>query len=113
MGKNTDSSVENIVRLSSRCEKSYKKLEKKGDKKLLKTITENIDELKINENVGHELIRDLKGYNSIRLERFKYRIIYKIQKSISDTIVTIHVISHRNNAYSDFSAYLETTQELN
>ena len=56
MGKSKDSSIENIVRLSSRCEKSYKKLRKKGDRKLLELVNESIDKLKTDEKAGQETV---------------------------------------------------------
>lgn len=108
MGKSKDSSIENIVRLSSRCEKSYKKLRKKGDKRLLELVNESIDKLKTDEKAGQELYQDLKGLYSMHISQFSYRIVYEVKEdNFEGIIITVYAISHRKSVYSDLSAYLK------
>ena len=89
------------VELSKHCERSYKKLSKKGDPKLLKAINSTIDELRVNPRLGKELTQDLKGMRSVRLNAFRYRIVYELNPGK----IIIHVIDHRNDAYDDVAKY--------
>lgn len=103
MEEGEDSCIEIEVGLSKRCNKSYRKLSKKADPKLLKAINDTIDELKINPQLGKELTQDLKGMRSIRLNTFHHRIVYEVKDNPGKIIV--HVIAHRKNVYVDVAKY--------
>lgn len=101
MGKSKDSSIENIVRLSSRCEKSYKKLRKKGDKRLLELVNESIDKLKTDEKAGQELYQDLKGLYSMHISQFSYRIVYEVKEdNFEGIIITVHTLFRIGRAFT-------------
>lgn len=48
-----------------------------------------------NPKVGKEMERELDGFRSIRIEEFKFRIVYKI----NGKSVEIYAIGHRKNVY--------------
>ena len=98
--------MKNIVKLSDRCNKSYKKFRKKADPKLLSAINNSIDELKENSELGEELTQDLTGMRSIHLDSFHYRIVYEIKKENSSNKITIHAIGHRKSVYTELARYL-------
>lgn len=103
MEEGKDFGIEFEVRLSKRCEKAYKKLSKKADPKLLKTVNDTIDKLKINPHLGKKLTQDLNGMRSIRLKEFCYRIVYEVEKNSGNII--IHGIVHRTKVYDDIAKY--------
>jgi len=69
-----------------------------------KTLKDALKDLKKNPNLGKDLQRDLGGYQSYRIKR--YRIIYKID--IVDKAVVIHYVGHRRDVYELFAGYLMT-----
>ncbi len=91
------------VELSNRCGKNYKKLAKKSDPKLLKAINGAIDDLESNPHLGKKLTQDLKGMRSIRLDPFRYRIVYEVKRD--EGKITVHVIAHRSKVYDDVAKY--------
>ena len=106
MEKSKDSDITNIVSLSPRCEKLYKKFRKKANPKLLKIINDSIDQLETNPKLGQELSQDLKGMYSIHIDQFHYRIVYEVKQDNLCNIITVHAIAHRNDVYSDLAKYL-------
>ena len=106
MEEGEDSCIKNVVELSTRCGKSYKKFAKKADPKLLKGINDCIDELEENSELGKELTQDLKGMRSIRLNAFHYRIVYEVVESNPSTKIIVHIIAHRKNVYAEMAKYL-------
>lgn len=105
MEKGEDSCIENMAELSTRCEKSYKKLSKKADPKLRKAINNCIDELEKNPEMGKELTQDLKGMRSIRLNAFHYRIVYEVVKGNPSNKIIVHIIAHRKKVYDEMAKY--------
>lgn len=105
MEEGEDSCIKNTVELSPRCDKSYKKLSKKADPNLLKAINESIDELEENSELGKKLTQDLKGMRSIRLNPFRYRIVYEVQEGSPSKKIIVYTIAHRNKAYSELEKY--------
>ena len=83
MEEGEGSRIKNIVELSPRCDRSYKKFAKKADPKLRKAVNDCIDELEKNSELGKELTQDLKGMRSIRLNAFDYRIVYENNRARS------------------------------
>ncbi len=106
MEKSKDSDITNIVSLSPRCKKLYKKFTKKADPKLLRIINDSIDQLETNSKLGQELSQDLKGMYSIHINQFPYRIVYEVEQGNPGNIITVHAIAHRNDVYSDLAKYL-------
>lgn len=106
MEEGEDPCIEYTVELSSRCDKSYKKLSKKCDPKLLKSINDYIDQLETNPELGEELSQDLKGMRSIHINPFHYRIVYQVENGNPISKITIHAIAHRKEVYDELSKYL-------
>ena len=69
-----------------------------------KIIKEALKDLKKNSNLGKDLHRELGGYQSYRIKR--YRIIYKT--NIVDKTVMIHYVGHRRDVYELFAGFLMT-----
>ena len=69
-------------------------------------IRSRIKELVENPYVGKRLEKELSGYFSLRVKRF--RILYKIQNK--NQTVEIHYVGHRKDVYQLFKEYavLET-----
>ena len=63
-----------------------------------KLIKEALKELKHDPFLGKNLQRELSGYQSYRINR--YRIIYKTD--LSDKIVMVHYVGHRRDVYERF-----------
>ena len=97
--------MKNIVELSKRCSKSYKKFGKKADPKLLSAINNSIKELEENSELGKKFTQDLKGMRSIRLKSFPYRIVYEIVKENPPVKIIIHAIGHRKSVYTELARY--------
>ena len=105
MEEGEDNCIKYTVELSPRCDKEYKKLAKRCDPKLLKQINDCVDGLETNPNLGESLSQDLAGMRSIHINQFHFRIVYEVNDNPSHKI-TIHVIAHRKDVYSDLSKYL-------
>ena len=67
-----------------------------------KNIKEALKDLKKNPNLGKDLQRELGGYQSHRIKR--YRIIYKTD--ITDKIIVTHYVGHRRDVYELFAGFL-------
>jgi len=66
-------------------------------------IKSHIQILKENPYVGKVLERDLSGYYSLKMRRF--RVIYEIEHQ--NHIVQIHYVGHRKDIYEVFKKFLE------
>ena len=66
-------------------------------------VKSHVQELKENPYVGKGLERELSGYNSLCLKR--YRVIYKIDHQ--HHIVRIHYVGHRKDVYELFREMME------
>ena len=66
-------------------------------------IKSHIKELKDNPYVGKVLERELSGYYSLRMKRF--RVIYEIDHK--SHIIRIHYVGHRKDIYEVFKEFLE------
>ena len=66
-------------------------------------IREKIEVLRDNPYLGKNLQRELSGYYSLRVKR--YRVIYKIKES--DTKIEIHFVGHRKDIYELFREKVE------
>ena len=69
-----------------------------------RVIKEALKDLKENPNLGKDLQRELSGYQSYRIKR--YRIIYKID--IVNKTIVLHYVGHRREIYELFAAFLGT-----
>ena len=67
-----------------------------------KKIEEALKDLKKNPDLGKDLQRELGGYQSYRIKR--YRIIYKTDTA--DKTIVIHYIGHRRDVYELFASFL-------
>lgn len=83
------------VFLTKQAQKGYKKLPKKIKSKCLKILKK----LRLEPNLGKQLLGGLKNYRSIRL--VNYRIIYKKEKN--KLIIIIVSIRHRKDVYDRIS----------
>jgi mRNA interferase RelE/StbE len=68
-------------------------------------IKSRIEEIAGNPLMGKLLERELSGYFSLRINR--YRVIYKIQES--DGVVEVHFVGRRRDVYELFGNYLRTS----
>jgi mRNA interferase RelE/StbE len=66
-------------------------------------IRERIEVLRENPYLGKNLQRELSGYYSLRVKR--YRVIYKIKES--DYKIEIHFVGHRKDIYELFREKVE------
>jgi len=66
-------------------------------------VKSHVQQLKENPYVGKGLERELSGYYSLRLKRF--RVIYKIAHQ--HHIVRIHFVGHRKDIYELFKEMME------
>ncbi|MCF8130933.1 MAG: type II toxin-antitoxin system RelE/ParE family toxin [Deltaproteobacteria bacterium] len=66
-------------------------------------IKSHIEQLKENPYLGKGLERELSGYYSLRMKRF--RVIYNIDHQ--HHVVYIHYVGHRKNIYELFRDVLE------
>lgn len=105
MEEGEDKCLKYTVNLAKRCEKTYKKFSKKGNRKLLKTINEYLDQLETNPDLGKELTEDLKNLHSIQIQEFHYRIVYEVHK-YPDCVIDVYVIAFRKDVYKELARYL-------
>lgn len=68
-------------------------------------IKSRIEEIAENPLMGKLLERELSGYISLRVNR--YRVIYKIQES--DGVVEVHCVGRRRDVYELFGEYLRSS----
>jgi mRNA-degrading endonuclease RelE of RelBE toxin-antitoxin system len=68
-------------------------------------IKSRIEEIAGNPLIGKFLERELSGYLSLRVNR--YRVIYKVHES--DGVVEVHFVGRRRNVYELFGEYLRTS----
>lgn len=98
--------IKNTVNLSPRCAKFYKKLSKRADPKLLKAINKCINGLEDNSELGKELTQNLNGMRSIRLNSYRYRIVYEVVQGDPPNKIIVHAIAHRKEVYDELAKYL-------
>jgi mRNA interferase RelE/StbE len=67
-------------------------------------IKSRIEEIAENPLIGKLLERELSGYLSLRINR--YRVVYKIHES--DGVVEVHFVGRRRDVYELFGEYLRT-----
>ena len=67
-------------------------------------IKSRIEEVAGNPLMGKFLERELSGYLSLRVHR--YRVIYRVNES--DGVVEIHFVGHRRDIYELFGEHLQT-----
>lgn len=77
-----------------KCERQWKKIEKRADP-ALQAIVKKIGGPETNPKAGKEMKQDLAGFRSIRIDKFSFRIVYKI----SGDRVEICAIGHRKEVY--------------
>lgn len=104
MGRDKRSSVEYTVRLNKICQSDLKKI-RKHNSNLLKEVTCNLEQLKLNPDLGERLRENLAGFYSIHLPKYKFRIVYH-KHDASHTIVVV-TVRHRSSVYSDFAKYMD------
>ncbi len=68
-------------------------------------IKSRIEEIAENPLMGKLLERELSGYLSLRINR--YRVIYKIHEG--EGVVEIHFVGRRRDVYELFGEYLRTS----
>jgi mRNA-degrading endonuclease RelE of RelBE toxin-antitoxin system len=68
-------------------------------------IKSRIEEIAENPLMGKLLERELSGYLSLRINR--YRVIYKIQES--EGVVEVHFVGRRRDVYELFGEYLRSS----
>ena len=66
-------------------------------------VKTQIQKLKENPYLGKALEKELSGYYSLRMKKF--RVIYKIDHK--NHIVQIHYVGHRKDIYEVFKKFLE------
>ena len=71
--------------------------------KIKQIVKSHIKKLKEDPYVGKVLERELSGYYSLRMKRF--RVIYEIDHQFH--IIRIHYVGHRKDIYEVFKEFLE------
>jgi mRNA interferase RelE/StbE len=71
--------------------------------KIKQIVKSHIKKLKEDPYVGKVLERELSGYYSLRMKRF--RVIYEIDHQFN--IIRIHYVGHRKDIYEVFREFLE------
>jgi len=71
--------------------------------KIKQIVKSHIKKLKEDPYVGKVLERELSGYYSLRMKRF--RVIYEIIHQFN--IIRIHYVGHRKDIYEVFREFLE------
>ena len=97
------SSVEFRVEMSSKCREEYAKICKRGNPELLEQIANILEKLKTNPELGKRLTWD-QGERSIRIARFRFRVLYKIKKPPSPAVVILS-IGPRGSVYDEQERY--------
>ena len=96
------------VEFTKYCEKKYEKLRKRYNPKLYVAITEMLAKLETDQSLGKALGGDLKGFRTIRIDPFAYRLVYKVQKR-PYPLVTVHLIAHRGVVYEEMARRVHAT----
>lgn len=71
--------------------------------KIKQTVKYHIKKLRKDPYIGKVLERELSGYYSLRMKRF--RVIYEIDHLFH--IIRIHYVGHRKDIYEIFKEFLE------
>lgn len=85
------------VYLTKRCERGYLKERKRMNPILLGEIESELVHLRTDPRRGNELAHNLAGYRSIHIDKFSYRIVYRVDNS--SCTVMIEAICHRKSVY--------------
>ena len=101
MGKDKNKSVAQGVEFTNQCRKDYKKL-KKSQPGLLAAVNSQIGEIGRDPEIGKEMITDLMGFRSVRIDEFCFRIVYRVE---GDRVL-VHAIRHRKDVYQEMSRRL-------
>lgn len=100
MGKDKNKSVAQRVEFTNQCRKDYKKL-KRSQPGLPAAVNSQIGEIGRDPEIGKEMITDLMGFRSARIDEFCFRIVYRVGDR-----VLVHAIRHRKDAYQETSRRL-------
>ena len=103
MGRDKSEVVEYTVTFHGKCESDLKKL-RKHNPRLVKEIHRNLEQLKTVHDLGEPLRKNLEGFYSIHLDKYRFRIVY----SRFDASRTIRVVAigHRKSVYSNLARYM-------
>ena len=101
MGKDKSKSVAQRVEFTNQCKKDYKKL-KRSQLGLLAAVNSQIEEIGRDPEIGKEMITDLRGFRSARIDEFCFRIVYRVE---GDRVL-VHAFRHRKDAYQEMSRRL-------
>lgn len=72
---------------------------------IMPVIKSSIEEIAENPLIGKFLERELSGYISLRVNR--YRVIYKFNES--DEVIEVHFVGRRRDVYELFGELLRTS----
>ena len=98
MGKDKSESIGQKVEFTNQCHKDYKKL-KRSQPGLLTAVNLTIDEIVKDPETGKELFTDLRGFRSVHIDEFCFRIVYRVEGHR----VLVHAIRHRKDVYKEMS----------
>ena len=58
--------------------------------------------LSTDQTLGKPLVEDLKGFRTVRIGRFPYRLAYAV-KNRPEPVVVVYIIDHSSKVYSEMS----------
>ena len=95
------------VRFTGQCERRYSKNRKKYSPELVKSVDSIMRNLSTDQTLGKPLVEDLKGFRTVRIGRFSYRLVFTV-KNLPEPVVVVYLIDHRSRVYSEMSRIRRT-----
>lgn len=94
------------VVFTRRCDRIYKKMQKKLDTRLSKKIEDVLESLETDPLLGRKKVGPLDGKRSVRIDEFQFRVVYEVDDT--QCWIIVHAVGHHNRVYDRLISYLKS-----
>ena len=96
--------------MTKKCERRLYKDRKGYAPELLRDIANIMTKLKTDQTIGKAMTGNLKGWRTVRIMRFPYRLVFGVRNR-PYPIVIVYAIGHRKNIYKNLARFRSDLDE--